>query len=195
MPTAEAAQAVQRSGAPDAYAKWQSEAAALATRLTGTPACEPAGSGDGIGTAAAEAAAAINAAHYRIPPGTPAPIATVITFALAQLGKPYIYGAAGPAAWDCSSLVQAGYTTIGVHLPRTTYQQVNAGTPIYDAARLRPGDLLFIPGTDGTPQAPDHVGMYLGNGLLIQGPHTGDHVKISPLDQWAGSLAAMRRVI
>jgi hypothetical protein len=83
MPTTQAAQAVQRSGFPDAYAKWEQQAQALAAEFTGTHACTPAGSGDNI-----VAAAAINAAQYHIPAGTPAPIVAVITFALAQLGKP-----------------------------------------------------------------------------------------------------------
>jgi cell wall-associated NlpC family hydrolase len=190
MPTTDAAQAVQRSGFPTAYAKWQTEAQALATAFTGNLTCTPADSGDNTA-----AIAAANAAHYRIPAGTPAPIVAVINFALAQLGKPYAYGTAGPASYDCSGLIQAAYATIGVKLPRTTFDQVKAGTPVYGTNQLRPGDLLFIPGTDGTPQAPGHVGMYLGDNLLIQAPSTGDVVKISPLNQWTVSLAAMRRIV
>jgi cell wall-associated NlpC family hydrolase len=117
-----------------------------------------------------------------------------MTFALAQLGKPYVYGATGPNAYDCSGLIVASYARIGVHLPRTTYQQVNAGTPVYSTAQLKPGDLLFIPGSDGTPQAPGHVGMYLGNGTLIQAPQTGKTVRLSPLSQWTSSLTAVRRI-
>lgn len=190
MPTAQAAQAVQRSGAPDAYTKWDTEARALAVALTGTPACTAGDSGDNTAETAA-----VDAAHYRIPPGTPAPIAAVIGFALAQLGKPYVYGATGPNAYDCSGLIMAAYARIGVHLPRTTYQQVEVGTPIYSIAQLKPGDLLFIPGSDGTPQAPGHVGMYLGDGTLIQAPQTGQTVRLSPLNQWSSSLAAIRRII
>ncbi|MBS2963944.1 C40 family peptidase [Actinocrinis puniceicyclus] len=190
MPTAQAAQAVQRSGAPDAYAKWDAEAQALAAALAGNLVCSAGDSGDNT---KAEAAA-LDAAHYRIPPGTPAPIAAVITFALAQLGKPYAYGATGPNAYDCSGLMVASYARIGVHLPRATYQQVNAGIPVYSVAQLKPGDLLFIPGSDGTPQAPGHVGMYLGGGTLIQAPQSGQTVQLSPLRQWADSLAAIRRI-
>jgi cell wall-associated NlpC family hydrolase len=190
MPTTQAAQAVQRSGFPDAYAKWDGEARSLAATLTGAVACMPGDSGDNTAEVAA-----IDAAHYHIPPGSPAPIATVITFALAQLGKPYVYGATGPNAYDCSGLIVASYARIGVHVPRTTYQQVNAGTPVFDIAQLRPGDLLFIPGSDGTPQAPGHVGMYLGAGTLIQAPETGQTVRLSPLSQWTSSLAAMRRIV
>ncbi|HEV2347548.1 MAG TPA: C40 family peptidase [Actinocrinis sp.] len=190
MPTTDAAQAVQRSGFPTAYAKWQTEAQALATEFTGNLTCTPADSGDNT-----PAIAAVNAAHYRIPAGTPAPVVAVINFALAQLGKPYAFGTAGPVSYDCSGLVQAAYATIGVHLPRTTYDQVKVGSPVYGTDHLRPGDLLFIPGTDGTPQAPGHVGMYLGAGLLIQAPQTGDVVRISPLDQWTTSISAVRRIV
>ena len=82
-----------------------------------------------------------------------------------------------------------------MHLPRTTYQQINVGAPIYGVAQLQAGDLLFIPGSDGTPQAPGHVGLYLGNGTLIQAPQTGQSVRLSPLSQWTGSLTAIRRVL
>jgi cell wall-associated NlpC family hydrolase len=190
MPTTDAAQAVQRSGFPTAYAKWQEEAQALAAQFTGNLACAPADSGDNTA-----AITAVNATHYRIPAGTPASIVAVITFALAQLGKPYAYGTAGPSSYDCSGLVQAAYATVGVKLPRTTFDQVKTGTPVYGTNQLQPGDLLFIPGTDGTPQAPGHVGMYLGDGLLIQAPQSGDVVRISPLGQWTASLAAVRRIV
>lgn len=189
LPTTQAAQAVQHSAYPDAYAKWQTQAQTLAAQFTGTQ-CTPAPSDNDN----AEVAAA-SVTSYHIPAGTPARIAAVITFALAQLGKPYVYGTAGPFTYDCSGLVQAAYASIGVNLPRTTYQQVTAGHPIPGITHLQPGDLLFIPGTDGTPQAPGHVGIYLGHNLLIQAPKTGDMVKLSPLMQWAGSITAIRRVI
>lgn len=196
MRTTDAAQAVQRSGYPEAYEKWAGEAATLAAEFTGDAvgasglACTPLDSGDNT-----TAAAAVNAAGYRIPPGTPIPIAAVITFALAQLGKPYVYGATGPNAYDCSGLVQAAYARIGIRLPRTTFDQVNIGQPVYNTSQLQPGDLLFIPGSDGTPTAPGHVGIYLGNNLLVQAPQTGEVVKLSPLDQWTGSLVAMRHLV
>ena len=190
MSTTAAAQAVQRSAFPDAYEKWSSEAAALAAEFTGNVTCTPGDSGDNTAEMAA-----VNAAGYHIPAGTPAPIVEVITFALAQLNKPYVYGATGPDSYDCSGLVQAAYARIGVQLPRTTFDQVNVGSAIYSTSQLEPGDLLFIPGSDGTPQAPGHVGMYLGDNLLIQAPQTGERVKISPLSQWVGGIAAMRRIV
>ena len=190
LPTTQAAQAVQHSAYPDAYTKWQDQAQALAARFTGTPTCTPASSGDET----AELAAA-SISGYHIPAGTPACVAAVITFALAQLGKPYVYGTAGPATYDCSGLVQAAYASIGVNLPRTTYQQATAGRPIPDIAHLQPGDLLFIPGADGSTQTPGHVGIYLGGDMFIHAPKAGDVVKINTLKQWAGSLAGIRRIV
>lgn len=190
MPTTDAAQAVQRSAYPAAYAKWQTEAQTLASEFTGNFVCAPGDSADDTA-----AAAAVNAADYHIPAGTPAPIVAVITFALAQLGKPYVYGATGPNAYDCSGLVQTAYATIGVKLPRTAYKQVNAGGAVYNTSQLQPGDLVFIPGSDGTPQAPGHVGLYLGNNILIQAPQSGQTVRLSPLSQWTESIVAMRRLI
>lgn len=189
MSTTAAAQAVQRSAFPEAYEKWSGEAATLAAEFTGNLSCTTANSGDSTAEAAA-----VNAADYHIPVGTPAPIVEVITFALTQLGKPYQWGAAGPGAYDCSGLVQAAYARIGVQLPRTTYDQVNVGSPIYSTDELQPGDLLFIPGSNGTPQAPGHVGMYLGDNLLIQAPETGQVVKLSPISQWLDSIVAMRHI-
>lgn len=61
--------------------------------------------------------------------------------------------------------------------------------------QLAPGDLVFVPGSDGTTDKPGHVGMYLGNGLIVQATHTGDVVRITPLSSWAGEIAAMRRII
>lgn len=122
---------------------------------------------------------------------------TAAGFAIAQLGKPYVYGAAGPDAWDCSSLVQAAWAAAGVAIPRTTYTQVGAGIPVtYDQART--GDLVFIPGSDGTAANPGHVGMILGvnNGqlLLIQAPQSGQNVQISAVSGWASQIVAIRRI-
>ena len=185
MPTTDAAQAVQHSGFPQAYARWAPLARDLATTLDGTCTRNAAGPTPPAAPAG-----------YQIPAGTPAAITTVINFALKQLGKPYQYGATGPNTWDCSGLIQAAYATIGIPLPRTTYDQVNTGTPIptNNPAAFQPGDLLFIPGDDGTPTAPGHVGLYLGNGLVLHAPKTGDVVRTDPIADWLPSLTAVRRV-
>ena len=191
MSTTDAAQAVQRSGFPDAYAKWQDEAQALATSFTGGLNCTPEDSNN-----ITVAAAAANAAGYHIPAGVPAPIATAITFALAQIGKPYIWGGTGPDGWDCSGLMMMAYHAAGIAIPRGSIAQSTVGMPIYDTDQLQPGDLLFVPGSDGTVTAPGHVGMYLGHGVLVEAPHSGLTVQLSPLaGYWRENLVAVRRQV
>ncbi|MEU9344814.1 NlpC/P60 family protein [Streptomyces sp. NPDC048278] len=96
--------------------------------------------------------------------------AKAIAFARAQIGKPYVWGATGPGSYDCSGLSQAAWKAAGVSLPRTTYDQVNAGTtvPLADA---RPGDLVFF--YDDV----SHVGIYIGNGMMIHAPKPGAYVR------------------
>ena len=91
-------------------------------------------------------------------------VQAVLDFARAQIGKPYVWGGTGPNGYDCSGLVQAAWAQAGVNLPRTTYDQVNAGTPV-SRDQLQPGDLLFFYSTS----APSHVGIYSGNGNMIHG--------------------------
>lgn len=118
-------------------------------------------------------------------PGSDA-VAAAIAFAEAQLGKPYVFGATGPDAWDCSALVQAAYAASGIALPRTTYEWKQAGPVVWmtndndhlPISVLQPGDLLYSAGDDGTPLNPGHVAMYIGDGQEIEAPHTGDVVKV-----------------
>ncbi|WP_283205500.1 NlpC/P60 family protein [Glutamicibacter sp. V16R2B1] len=116
------------------------------------------------------------------------PLAPVLQFMHDQLGKPYVWAANGPDAWDCSSLVQAAYRTIGATIPRITTQQVNAGQRI-DRKDLQPGDLLF---TEGPPPQPGHVGMYVGNNTIIEAKGTKYGVVETPLDKWTNILAIVR---
>ncbi|MER6491871.1 C40 family peptidase [Streptomyces griseorubiginosus] len=96
--------------------------------------------------------------------------AKALAFARAQIGKPYVWGATGPGSYDCSGLTQAAWKAAGVTLPRVTYDQVNAGTtvPLADA---QPGDLVFF--YDGIT----HVGLYIGNGMMIHAPKPGAYVR------------------
>jgi cell wall-associated NlpC family hydrolase len=87
------------------------------------------------------------------------------------------------------------YRSAGISLPRTTFQQVLVGTPVYDLGQLQPGDLLFIAGGDGTPTDPGHVGMYIGSGLVIEAPETGEPIMITPLaGYWQQNTVAIRRI-
>jgi cell wall-associated NlpC family hydrolase len=111
--------------------------------------------------------------------------AAAIAFALAQRGKPYVYGATGPGSYDCSGLTQAAYRAAGVTLGRTTYDQAKEGVPV-SKADLRPGDLVFF------YSGLSHVGIYLGNGQIVHAPHTGAVVEVAPMS-WM-PFATARRV-
>ncbi|MFE9117013.1 NlpC/P60 family protein [Streptomyces sp. NPDC007172] len=102
-------------------------------------------------------------------PGS-AKAAKALAFARAQMGKPYVWGATGPASYDCSGLTQAAWKAAGVDLRRTTWDQVKAGTRVA-TADLQPGDLVFF--YDDI----SHVGMYTGGGMMIHAPHSGAYVR------------------
>jgi cell wall-associated NlpC family hydrolase len=93
--------------------------------------------------------------------------AKVITFARAQLGKPYLYGAAGPDAFDCSGLTMRAYQAAGIAIPRTSQTQYRHG-PRIPAGSEQEGDLVFFTGSRGTPTAPGHVGIVLGARRLLE---------------------------
>lgn len=120
--------------------------------------------------------------------------ARAVAFAVEQLGKPYKFGAKGPDAYDCSGLVHAAWQAAGVSIPSGTDGQVTAGTAVAEVSQLEPGDLVFIPGDEGTRAHPHHVGMYIGSKHIIEAPHTGDVVKIIDLSRWSAQISAMRRV-
>jgi peptidoglycan DL-endopeptidase CwlO len=110
---------------------------------------------------------------------TPNPaVATVISYAEAQIGKPYLWGGTGPDAFDCSGLVMMAYRAAGIFIPRTSQQQWLWG-PRIPASQVAPGDLVFFAGSDGTPTAPGHVGLVIGNGQMIEAYATGFPIRIS----------------
>lgn len=119
---------------------------------------------------------------------------TAITFAVAQLGKPYQWGATGPDRYDCSGLTQAAWARAGVTISRTTYDQMNDGISI-DTAHLQPGDLVLTPGSDGTLALPGHGGLYIGDGLVVVAPKTGDVVKVVTYRSFVSrGVSALRHV-
>ncbi|MEV2277018.1 NlpC/P60 family protein [Nocardiopsis sp. NPDC049922] len=117
-------------------------------------------------------------------------VRAVLDFARAQIGKPYEWGGTGPDAYDCSGLVQAAWAQAGVNLPRTTYDQVNAGTRI-SRDEVRPGDLLFF----YDESAPSHVGLYSGNGNMIHGSNPSKPLEeVALADYWDGVFTVAVRV-
>ncbi|MGV9266473.1 C40 family peptidase [Kitasatospora sp. NPDC003701] len=102
-----------------------------------------------------------------------------IDYALAQLGKPYVWGGNGPSGYDCSGLVQQAFRRSGISLPRVADDQYAATTPI-TAGQLRRGDLLFW-SDSGRASGIHHVGIYLGGGTFVEAPRPGRTVRVSTL--------------
>ncbi|MFD6434517.1 C40 family peptidase [Streptomyces venezuelae] len=216
MTVTQAAQAVQKSGLPDAYAKWESLATALQDAIaktfpgggkdadgkdagqgkkpsTKTTGCSPAQDGSGFGRIPEGSVPK----GYAIPKDADPKARKAIEWAMHQLGTLYQWGGScrdshGPdpmGRCDCSSLMQQAYAHVGVTLTRTTYTQVNEGKAV-SPAHLKPGDLIF---SRGSAARPEHVGMYMGKGLVIEAPRTTKPVRITPLKDW--TVLAARRVI
>ncbi|MER6403300.1 NlpC/P60 family protein [Streptomyces viridosporus] len=101
--------------------------------------------------------------------------AEAVSYAYRKIGSPYVWGAAGPNAFDCSGLVQAAYRSAGVSLPRTTYAQIGAGRRV-SRAELLPGDLVFF------YSGISHVGLYVGDGRMIHAPNPSAPVRLAPVD-------------
>ncbi|GAA2397701.1 NlpC/P60 family protein [Streptomyces coeruleofuscus] len=99
-----------------------------------------------------------------------------VSYAYQKLGSPYVWGATGPNAFDCSGLVQAAYRSAGVSLPRTTYSQIDAGRRV-SRSELLPGDLVFF------YAGISHVGIYVGDGRMIHAPSPSAPVRVAPLDE------------
>jgi cell wall-associated NlpC family hydrolase len=115
-----------------------------------------------------------------------------VRWALAQLGDPYRWGASGPDSFDCSGLTSSAYRAAGVAIPRVSRAQWGAG-PHVAVDRLVPGDLVFYADNPRDPATIHHVGMYIGNGLMVHAPHTGDVVRVASI--WRESYAGATRIV
>ena len=166
-----AAQAVERSGFPDRYHKWEPMAVHLVENIGEV--ADPAGCGEGVGDA--------------LPPNEAA--ASSIQFALAEQGKPYVWGATGPNSYDCSGLMLRAYEAAGINLPRVSRDQYKAGAmlPVEEA---QPGDLLFWAYDPTNPKTIHHVAMYLGNGEMVEAQQTGVPVHTRKVSWDEGELVA-----
>jgi cell wall-associated NlpC family hydrolase len=156
-PVTKAAQDVQRSAFPNAYAKWEG----LAAQLVGTLADVPDPSGCGSGSAS-------------LPVGV---ARTAIDAALKEVGKPYVWGAEGPDTYDCSGLMQWAYNLAGINLPRVSRDQFRAGghVPVREA---QPGDLMFYATDRSDPTTIHHVFLYMGDGQMVEAPYSGQNVRV-----------------
>ena len=100
------------------------------------------------------------------------------------IGKPYVFGSNGPNSYDCSGLTQEAWKAVGVHLEHYTKDQWGSTTPV-TKDQLKPGDLVFY------YSDVHHVALYIGNGMVVHAPHTGDHVRMATIDR--GPIAGYRR--
>ena len=124
-----------------------------------------------------------------IPPGTPPDPDTegaqkAIDFAKQQLGKPYIWGAAGPDSYDCSGLTMQAWKAGGVTMDHWTGSQYAQTRPIH-LSDVQPGDLIFY-------NQMQHVALYIGDGKIIHAPHAGSTVQIEDMYYWRTDMAATR---
>ncbi|HZN19999.1 MAG TPA: NlpC/P60 family protein [Micromonosporaceae bacterium] len=109
---------------------------------------------------------------------------TAVKFACSQIGKPYVWGATGPSSYDCSGLTQAAWKQAGVYLTHYTGAQWTEGYAV-SRANARPGDLVFF------YSDLHHMGMYVGNGLMVHAPRSGDVVRMAYIDRMP--IAGFRR--
>jgi cell wall-associated NlpC family hydrolase len=156
MSITRAAQAVQVSAFPMAYAKWETLAASLVRSVIGN---DPLGCNDAIGAG--------------LPTGA---VGNMLKAALAQQGDPYVFGAVGPDSFDCSGLVIYAWAQAGYRVTvRTAAQMSNLSTPVARGSE-QPGDLLFGEFDQRVPGA-GHVMIVVRPGLAVQAPATGRNVE------------------
>ena len=160
LPVTVAAQTVQRSAFPDAYARWEGLAAELITQLAGV--ADPAGCGPDSAF---------------LPEGA---ARSAIQFALGELGKPYVWGATGPNTYDCSGLILRAFQAAGIDLPRVSREQFDAGghVPVQQA---QAGDLLFYATDPSDPSTIHHVALYMGGDQMVEAPFSGESVRVRPV--------------
>ena len=146
-------------------------------------------------SSASGASAVPSASAVPIVPGLDAPTeaaAVAITYALDQIGTPYAWGGETPGVgFDCSGLTQAAYAAAGIRIPRTSTAQWTA-LPHVPVDDLEPGDLVFFEPGEFSPGLPGHVGIYIGDGEMIDAPHTGTDVQIDNLATWPTPMGAAR---
>jgi peptidoglycan DL-endopeptidase CwlO len=159
LPVTVAAQTVQRSAFPDAYAKWEGLATELVQQLAEVAPINPCR--ETVSLAQGVAGTAIN-------------------FALGEVGKPYVWGATGPATYDCSGLIMRAFQTAGINLPRVSREQFYSGGHV-PVAQAQPGDLLFYATDRNDPATIHHVVLYMGDGKMVEAPYSGEQVRVRPV--------------
>jgi cell wall-associated NlpC family hydrolase len=163
LPVTTAAQAVQRSAFPFAYARWESLAGALVRALTKE---NPADCGMRVAAS--------------LPSGS---VGTMLRSALQQVGDPYIFGATGPDAFDCSGLVIYSWRQAGYLVPVRTADQMRRISSPVPRGQEQPGDMVFMEFyTPRVRNGAGHIGIVLQKGVMIEAPRTGLDVRIRSYD-------------
>ena len=170
LPITVAAQTVQRSAFPDAYAKWEGLAADLVAQLAGVT--DSAGCGPDSAVLPEGAAGA------------------AIQFALGELGKPYVWGATGPNTYDCSGLILRAFQSAGINLPRVSREQFDSGGHV-PVKQAQAGDLLFYATDPSDPATIHHVALYMGNGQMVEAPYSGEAVRVRPVPWGYSDLVSL----
>jgi len=122
-----------------------------------------------------------------LPHATSAAAAQAVKYALAQVGKPYVFGAAGPDSYDCSGLTMAAWASAGVSLPHSAAGQYDYGHHV-SFNQLQPGDLLFF------YQPISHVTIYIGDGYMVSAPETGQNVSVVPANEFGSNFVGATRL-
>ena len=122
-------------------------------------------------------AASASRSGARAPVNVPASgrAGAAVSYAMSQVGDAYVYGASGPSAYDCSGLTMMAWAQAGVSLPHSSSGQMGSGAPV-SQSQLQPGDLVFY----YSPVS--HVGMYIGNGMIVHAANPGDGVTTAPVN-------------
>jgi cell wall-associated NlpC family hydrolase len=163
-----AAQTVQHSGMPNAYAQHEQAARQVVGAVQGSV-CTPSDRGD--------------CNNLRLPDSA---AQAAVIFACQQRGKPYVWGGNGDPGFDCSGLTHAAYASAGIAIPRTAQTQYNAGPLIPAGILLQPGDLVFY---GSGPQSVTHVGIAISPSRIVDAPHNGAAVESTDVGRY---LAASR---
>lgn len=111
-----------------------------------------------------------------------------LRFAMSQIGKPYVWGAAGPSSYDCSGLVLAAFASVGVYLPHFTGSQIGYGSSV-SADAMQPGDVVFF-----GYGVPSHVGIYIGGGQIVHSPRPGSYVSIVSINWLGMPISGIKRM-
>lgn len=128
----------------------------------------------------------VSASNFH-PTATSAAAQRAVNFAIKQIGKPYVFGAAGPSSYDCSGLTMMAWQAGGVSLPHSALEQYNYGTHV-SRSQLQPGDLIFF------YQPIGHVTIYVGDGMMVSAPETGENVSLVPLSYFNSDYAGATHI-